>query len=226
MRVFSLSQRLAACEKLVRKGSRTADIGTDHAQIPVRLVMDGICPRVIAADIAEGPCEAAKALVKRYALTDRIEVRTCDGLSGISPDEVDDIIIAGMGGDVMMSILSAASWVKNSRYRLILQPMTKAEKLRRWLFENGFEIISETAVTDSGRSYTIMLCGFDGIIRHPSDVDVYAGRLLFDRSAAARDILDRQAKLLYAQAGGLEAMGEDDKAAKLTVIADRLTGWR
>ena len=226
MRVFLLSHRLSACERLVRRGSRVADVGTDHAQIPVRLVMDGISPRVIATDIAEGPCETAKGFVKRYGLSDKIDVRNCDGLSGVSANEVDDIIIAGMGGDVMISILSAAVWLKSSSYRLILQPMTKAEKLRAWLLENGFDIISETAVTDAGRSYTIMLCGYDGVKRHPSDIAIYGGRLLYDDSPAAKDILERQAKLLYAQAGGLEAMGEEDKAQRLTDIADALVRGR
>ena len=115
-----LDERLKTVAALVRPGSRVADIGTDHGYLPVYLVKEGICPRAIAADLRSGPLESARRHVTAAGLSDRIDLRLGDGLTPIEPQEVDDMIIAGMGGETIAGILAAADWVRQPRLRLIL----------------------------------------------------------------------------------------------------------
>lgn len=151
-----LDQRLACVASLVRPGSRLADIGTDHALLPVWLVGKGICPGAIAADLREGPLRAAERTIQKAGLEERIEVRLGDGLSPVGADEADDIVIAGMGGETIAAILAAADWVRSGRYNWVLQPMSRPEELRRWLLTNGFTIAGERIVRDASRRYTVI----------------------------------------------------------------------
>ena len=159
---MELSERLSCLASLVRPGSRVADIGTDHALLPVFLVKTGVCRSAIAVDVKAGPVAAAQKAVKAADLLDAIDVRLGDGLSPISPDEVEDIVIAGMGGETMVEILKAAPWVLSDRYRLILQPMTRVEVLHRFLYEQGFEIEEEHLMEDSGHRYVYLTAHFAG----------------------------------------------------------------
>ena len=157
-----LNPRLQQVGQFVRKGSRLADIGTDHALLPVALVQNGTCVSAIASDIRKGPVAAATRTVTEANLADAIDIRLGDGLSTVTADEVDDIVIAGMGGETIAAILEAAPWTKNEHYRFILQPMTRAEKLRRYLWENGYDIEREVSVCDGHRCYTVLQVAFIG----------------------------------------------------------------
>ena len=147
-----LSKRLAAVAAMVRQGSRVADIGTDHAYLPVHLAENGTVPSAIASELRRGPFAAA-------GLADKIAVRLGDGLSSVSPDEVDDIVIAGMGGETIAAILAAAPWVRDGRLRLILQPMSKIEVLHAFLLTEGFAIDEEITVRD-GHDYVVLRAHF------------------------------------------------------------------
>ena len=157
-----LDARLAQVAAFVRKGSRLADIGTDHAFLPVELVRQGVCTYAIASDVKKGPVAAATRTVEEAGVIDTINIRLGSGLETVKPDEVDDIVIAGMGGETIAMILNDAPWVKDERYRLVLQPMTRAEKLRRYLWENGFEILNEAVVQDSRHWYVVIHAAFTG----------------------------------------------------------------
>ena len=172
-----LDARLRQVADFVRQGSRLADIGTDHALLPTMLVSEGRCPLAIASDIKVGPVAAATRTVETANLTDTVSVRLGDGLSTVSPEETDDIVIAGMGGETIAAILEAAPWTKNERYRLILQPMTRAEKLRRYLYENGFSIESEAVVRDGRHWYTVLCVSFSGTPFVPTDAECYIGKV-------------------------------------------------
>ena len=126
-------KRLLCVASLVREGARLADIGTDHAYLPVYLMQQGHIREAIAADIGEGPAASARLHIAQAGLSHGINVRVCDGLCGISPEEADDIVIAGMGGETIIHIVSNAPWVKDEHKRLVLQPMTKTVELRAWL---------------------------------------------------------------------------------------------
>ena len=137
-RTFKLPPRLAAIAALVPDGARLADIGTDHALLPIRLLLDGKIQSAIAADIRPGPLSRAKENACAAMVTN-LSCVLCDGLTGISPDSVDTVVIAGMGGETICTILAAAPWLREGR-RLILQPQSKAAELADWLWRSGFTI--------------------------------------------------------------------------------------
>ncbi len=172
-----LDARLTQVAAFVRNGSRLADIGTDHALLPAELVRQGVCTYAIASDIKRGPIAAATRTVEEAGLADKINIRLGNGLQTVKPDEVDDIVIAGMGGETIAMILSAVPWVKSERYRLILQPMTRAEKLRRYLWENGFDILTEAVVEESKHCYTVIYAAFVGNSFVPDELLCHVGRI-------------------------------------------------
>ncbi len=157
----TLDRRLQCAARQVRMGSRLADIGTDHALLPVALVRSGVCPYAVASDIRTGPAERARRAVEEARLADRIEVRLGPGLSVLQPEEADDLVIAGMGGETIVSILGEAPWIRSSHFRLILQPMSRPEVLRRWLHRAGFLLEAEPAVEDGGHLYSILRAHYE-----------------------------------------------------------------
>ena len=226
-----LDSRLSCAAALVRQGSRLADVGTDHALLPAALVEGGVCPSAIASDIRPGPAERARMTVESTGLSGRIQVRLGGGLSVLSPGEADDIVIAGMGGENIASILEEDPWVKNERYHLILQPMSRPEILRRFLRENGFSLLREPAVRDGKRLYTVLLAVYDPAASVPGapgeDVRDYVGKVdPSDREGAA--YLKRQAGRLLKQAAGLEQserMAGREQAVRLRELAAAILSY-
>ncbi|MBQ7007325.1 MAG: SAM-dependent methyltransferase, partial [Oscillospiraceae bacterium] len=130
---MKLSPRLKAAADMVRCGKKIADIGTDHAHLPIFLVENGICVSAVASDVRPGPIANAKANVEAAGLADKIQLRLASGLDKVSPDEADDIVIAGMGGILMVQLLEVAEWLKDESKHLVLQPQSHAEILREYL---------------------------------------------------------------------------------------------
>lgn len=169
------SLRLKLIASLVPKGARVCDIGTDHALLPIYLIENNIAEFVIATDIRPLPLENAKRNVAASGLTG-IELRLCDGLSAVKKDEVDTVIIAGIGGEVISGIISRAALIRNQPYPLlILQPTTSAEALRRYLYENGFEIKTETALKENGKLYSVITARFTGKVKKMPEHFYYIG---------------------------------------------------
>lgn len=154
---MELSPRLRAAAELVPHGARFADIGTDHAYLPTWLLLNGVIDHAIAADLRPGPLERARETAEKYAVSDRVDFRLCDGLNGLQPGEADAVAIAGMGGETIIHILSQAPWTKEEGITLILQPMSTQPELRRWLSENGYVIEQERTVREDKTLYTLML---------------------------------------------------------------------
>lgn len=171
-----MDNRLKFISGLVSNGCRVADIGTDHSYLPIFLMRNNICKSVIATDIREKPLSVAKKNVEKSGQKS-IDLRLSDGLDLISPDEVDEIIIAGMGGEVISDIIDRADWVKTQKKRLILQPMSRSEDLREFLFRNGFQIITERAVSSDGRIYTVIVTEYSGKPFDYTDIDLCLGKL-------------------------------------------------
>ncbi len=207
----TLDKRLACVASLVRPGRVLADIGTDHAYLPVHLVGAGVCPRAIASDIGEGPLAAALHTVQVAGLEDKIACRLGDGLSTVAPGEVEDIAIAGMGGETIAAILAASDWVRDERLRLILQPMSRAEELRRWLLWNGFAILEEHLVRDKHHLYPVMTAEYTGVPVE-DDLACYAGFFDPDEGRPYRQMM---AEHLLRRASGLNRAGEPVQAARL-----------
>lgn len=154
-RKLILQPRLQAIAELVPHGARMADIGTDHGYLPVYLLQEGKIASAIASDINHEPLEHARRTAKEYRITENIDFRLCGGLDLIGAHEVDAVVIAGMGGETIAAILSAAQWVPKSDITLLLQPMSKQEFLRGWLTENGYFFLSECLVWDKEVLYPI-----------------------------------------------------------------------
>lgn len=140
----------------INKENTVADIGTDHAYIPIRLIQDKRCSHVIASDIRQGPVEAARHSVEKYNLSKHIEIRKGSGLSTLSKGEADVIIISGMGGILISQILSENIEIARSANRLILQPMNAQYELRHFLEENGFPITGEDLASEGFKVYNFI----------------------------------------------------------------------
>lgn len=174
---MNLDSRLGTVAAMVRQGSRMADIGTDHGRLPVWLLTKGVCPSAVAADLRPGPAAAARRTVREAGLADRIEVRIGDGLSVLAPGEAEDIVIAGMGGETIAAILAAAPWVKNPGIRLVLQPMSRPEELRRFLLTEGFAIGEERVAFAAGKWYTALWAVAGGIQPAGEEALFYVGKV-------------------------------------------------
>ena len=170
-----MNKRLSAIAELVQNGKGLVDVGTDHGQLPAQLAASGYTGALYASDIREGPLMAARRTAEDASLSDRIRFLLCDGLSLCPPEEIDTIVIAGMGGDMIVKILDEADWCMKEEYRLILQPMTKAEVLRYWLIYNEFAIEKETVVEDGGILYQIICARFGGKT-DLSDAELFVGK--------------------------------------------------
>lgn len=150
-----ISDRLLACAAFVRPGDRLADVGCDHGYLSIHLLQENIIPSAIVSDVREQPLLSALRNAEKYGVRDRMEFYLSDGVRSI-PRDFDCMVCAGMGGDTMVSILEAAPWLKNSRYRLILQCQSKTPMLRRYLSDNGFAIGKEAVLRDGRFLYTVM----------------------------------------------------------------------
>lgn len=148
--------RLRTAVPFLHRGGRAADVGTDHAYLPIYLVREGVISAAIACDINQGPIESARANIQAAGLSDRIETLCTDGLRGVEPFAPDDIMIFGMGGELIIRILSEAPWIRREEITLILQPMSRAHLLRRWLLENGFAIVDEALSFEEKHYQTVV----------------------------------------------------------------------
>ena len=154
--MIRLSKRLAAAASYVIAGETAADIGTDHALLPVALVQRGIVPRAVAADVREGPAQAAQRQVSSAGLADRIDVRIGDGLSVLAPGEAGTVVIAGMGGGTIRDILERAGKALEGVRRLVLQPNTGERLVREWLAERDWKLAAETLLEEDGVYYEVL----------------------------------------------------------------------
>jgi len=153
---MKLSPRLSTIADMLPAGLKAADIGTDHAYLPVELILQNKTNFIVAGDVHVGPYQAAQLHVRQAGLLHNISVRLGDGLAVLAPGEVDAVILAGMGGVTMAQILSASPAVTAKLSVLILQPMNGAALLRQWLVNQGWNFDAETLVQDDGRLYEII----------------------------------------------------------------------
>ena len=150
-----ISPRLLACADFVAPGDRVADIGCDHGYLSIYLLTEGRARSAIASDVKEMPLMSAVKNAEKYGVRDRMEFYLSDGVRSI-PRDFDCMICAGMGGDTMISILESSPWLKDKKYRLILQCQSKTPMLRKYLSESGWRIAKETVLQDGRFLYTIM----------------------------------------------------------------------
>jgi len=173
--MIKLTKRLQTCADYVRHGSRLADIGCDHGYVPVYLTEQGVIRSAVAADINEGPLASCRSLVVMHGLEAQIRCVLSDGLDKIEQDEADDILIAGMGGELIASILGRCPYAKDKH--LILNPMTHPELARQWLYENGFSILHDVIVADAGHYYSVMDASYTGEFTETDDIACFLGKI-------------------------------------------------
>mgnify|MGYP003445249336 FL=1 len=210
MENIKLNERLLTAVQFVREGSRLADVGTDHGYLPISLILEGRIAFAIAADINRGPLDKADENIHKYALDGKIKTVLCDGLRSIDKDEVDDVAIFGMGGELIVKILDEAPWLKDPAKRLILQPMTHPEKLRKYLADNGYRIIGEALSFDRGKIYQTICAEYDGIIRKFDDIILLYGEyILKNGGELLSEQMEIDSKKLSRKIEGKRAGGED-----------------
>ncbi len=154
MKLPPLSRRLLACCQLVNQDDRVADIGCDHGYLGIHLLLNHIADSVIAADVNEAPLQSALHNAHKFDVADKMQFYLSDGLKNV-PRDFDTMVCAGMGADTMISILEHAPWLKSDRYRLILQCQSRRPELRRYLYQQGYCIVSETLAQDGKFIYPI-----------------------------------------------------------------------
>ena len=222
---LELTPRLQLLADWVPQGARLADVGTDHAFLPVWLRLHGRVDFAIASDLRKLPLERAKDTGRTYG-ADRIEYRLCNGLADIRPDEIDVVAIAGMGGETIVAILSAAPWTADGRHTLLLQPMTHAEDLRAYLAENGYKIVREELVFDRGTIYPVMEVCAGTMQLSPGQQ--YGGALLLHDPLGDRYLIERIIRLTGAVAGLNRSAAPEDrqKADELREIITALMTMR
>ena len=210
MENIKLNERLSTAVQFVREGSRLADVGTDHGYLPISLILEGRIPFAIAADINRGPLDKADENIRKYALDGKIKTVLCDGLRRVDKDKVDDVAIFGMGGELIVKIIDEAPWLKDTSKRLLLQPMTHPEKLRKYLADNGYRIIGEALSFDRGKIYQTICAEYDGIIRKFDDITLLYGEyILKNGGELLSEQMEIDSKKLSRKIEGKRAGGED-----------------
>ena len=155
--MMALDGRLSAAAELVTPGGFLVDVGTDHGYVPIELAQRGIISHGLAMDVRKGPLERAKEHIRREGLEKQIECRRSNGMEKLEPGEVDTLMIAGMGGPLMIDILKARPEVLEKVQTLVLQPQSEIGFVREKLSEFGFELVQEKACRDEGKFYFAML---------------------------------------------------------------------
>lgn len=215
--MVKISERLQTAAAMVSDGYTLADVGTDHGYIPIYLLEQKKIPSAIAMDINEGPLERAKEHIRLYGLEPYIQTRLSDGVEALMPGETDSILIAGMGGGIVMHILEDGKEVCHAAKELILQPQSELERVRSYLMENGYEILAEEMVLEEEKFYPMMKVRYTGTFSTAEDVEMlklsylYGGLLLEKRHPVLKTYLEKEQKLFLGIRENLEKQPESEK---------------
>lgn len=158
-----------------------ADIGTDHAYLPVYLIQEGICKKAIASDVRTGPVKVANRNINKYKLTGCIETRLGSGLDTIAENEADTIIIAGMGGTLLTELLDTHGTKAGKASALVLQPMNDLDVVRKWLYDNKFNIYDEELVAEGTKIYCVISARHTGETKNYKDFELHVGEQLINK---------------------------------------------
>lgn len=210
METIKLSERLCAVASFIEPCGTVADVGTDHGYLPVWLLQTHTAQYVFASDIHAGPLDRARSSAAEYSLENRIRFELCDGLQFAGADAADTVVVAGMGGETIISILAAAPWTKQAR-RLVLQPQSKIAELTEWLQQNGYTLADAKLCLDAGKLYRVL-----DVRGCPADTAVVVEDLLLRRRDALlpRYFAEKSARLCRAIAG-MERAEQREMTAEL-----------
>ena len=206
---IELSKRLQAVADLVSPGMRLADIGTDHAYIPIYLMENEKIPQAIAMDINKGPLERAEEHIKAHGLEHQIQTRLSDGMAKLQAGEADCAVIAGMGGALMIKILEEGRETAFQLQELVLQPQSELKKFRIYLLENGYRVLAEDMVYEDGKYYPMMKVKpgeMTGESWKPEELE-YGKYLLDTAHPVLKQFLEREIQICH---GVLESLAKQD----------------
>ena len=218
---LTLSPRLAATASLVVGGGNIVDVGTDHAYLPAYLILSNKIPSAIAADIRKSPLLNANDTAIKYKLEKKIDLRLSDGLKEIKPEEVKEIVFAGMGGTLIAEKLSECPWAKSENHHFIFQPQSRANDLREYLYSNGFTINKEIAVSERDRYYIALDAYYTGEVKEYTLSDCFLGKL--PRTLEAKAYLKKQLDRYERRYNALKKRGEN--VHDLEVLINDLKGF-
>ena len=227
MKRIAIDGRLLSVAGFVRQGAQFADIGTDHAYLPIYLLQGGVIKSAAASDVNEGPLESARANAREYCVIDRMSFHLADGLDALADCGITDIAIAGMGGELIADIVARAGFIRDKAIRLILQPMSKQAHLRRFLEAEGFSIIGESYSKSVGKYYLTICAEYSASRR---DIDLLEAELgkkefLSEITPEAQGYLNTKKKAYQKIANGRMAGGESaDEELLLCREIERLLG--
>ena len=214
-----LSDRLLACCNFVAKGDRVADVGCDHGYLGIYLLKNGIASSVIESDVNEAPLQSARSNAAKFGVTDKMTFHLSDGVQNI-PRDFDTLVCAGMGADTMMSILDAAPWLKDPKYRLILQCQSKRPELRQWLYDAGYRICRETLAKDGKFVYSLMEVVYDpGYGITPAETYI-TPQLLEDSHSLLPEYYARVIHGVRLTVEGMKRSGDDQLPIYETILSD------
>ncbi len=175
---ISLGERLKLAAGFVREGAVLADVGTDHGYLPIYLLSSGKIKTAVCSDINSGPLGKAEENVRHSGLLGKVIFKLCSGAQGLSGLGVTDYTVCGMGGELIAEILEASPHLKDESLNFVLQPMTKPEALRSYLWSNGFEIIREGYCLDEGKYYLCINARYTGRVKKYTPFEAYFGEKL------------------------------------------------
>ena len=216
-RKLELTARLQVLADWVPQGAALADVGTDHAYLPVWLTLEGRLRTAIACDLRSGPLSRGRRTAEQYGVASQIDFRLCNGLAGINPQEADTVVIAGMGGENIAAILATAPWTADGQHTLLLQPQSRAEELRAFLCTNGYAIRRERLVMDRGTMYPVMEAAAG--TQTLSLGQLYGGACLTHDPLGGRYLVE-QILRLQAVVAGLNRAGRPEAAEKADQLRD------
>lgn len=214
-----LSPRLKAIADLISPCNCFADIGTDHAYLPVYLCGIGKCRKAVASDVNKGPLKRAEKTVLEYGKYDKIDLRLGGGLETVLKDEADSVVIAGMGGLIIAKILEDGREKINDGCKIVLQPMTAVPELREYLYNNGWTVTEEHLVREDEKIYNIIeICkGESGVV--PTEAELFVGKELMKKRPENYDeYLKRRIKKLSVMIDGLKASDSEESKLKLNAV--------
>ncbi len=219
---MQLSKRMKAVAELVTEGNRLADIGCDHAHVSIYLVKNGKIPSAIAMDINKGPIERARENICRYGLLERIETRISDGAKKLKRGEADTILISGMGGGLMVKILSESKETVQSVKELVLQPQSELGNVRHFVHELGFSIKEEFMLSEDGKNYTGVKAVKGQEIYEREVFYLYGKLLLEERNLVLKEFLEYGRESLGRVVKELEGQSFDRNKKRLSELLEEL----
>ena len=214
-----LSNRLLACCSFVHPGDRVADVGCDHGYLGIHLLQNHIAGSVIASDVNEGPLQSARMNAAKFGVQEKMTFHLSNGVQNI-PRDFDCMVCAGMGADTMISILDAAPWLKDPKYRLILQCQSKRPELRQWLYDAGYRIRRETLAKDGKFVYSIMEVTYgpgEGLT--PAQTYI-TPQLLDDKHPLLPEYYERVVHGVRLTVDGMKRSGDDLLSLYETILSD------